>query len=212
MRSSNFYERLGETLEKQKGRRPAKIDLGKAILRLRERQGLGATELCRRSGALDPKTLNAIEKGRIRNPSLESLQAIAKGLDCLIKDIFAEGELEAEGNFSLGSQKGAFRVEFPDLKIVAVSFTPLGTKFFCGKLLFGPKASVSGNLISHSASVFAEVVMGRFEIAVESKTVSLKEGDNLFLNGGLKHSFRNSLNRDSVLRIVALPTVLPPRV
>ncbi len=185
-----------------------RILLGKTILKLREGAGLSGVELCRRSGDLDPRTLNAIEKGRIQNPSLESLQRIAQGLGCLVRDLFTQAEMEFDQNFYQGSPKGAFQMEFPSLGLKVVSATPPHSDFFCGRITLSPKRKLEGNFLGRSTSIFIEVMMGQIECMIEKKVSTLKEGENLFFNGGFRHSLRNVLNRESTIRLVAAPSFL----
>lgn len=186
------------------------LSLGTTIRRLRKRAGLTGAELCRRSGGMDPRTLTAIEKGRIRNPSLENLQRICKGLGCLVRDLFTAAEMTNERNYHRGSQKGFFHMEFPKLGVKIISATPPIPEFFCGKLILEPQRKVTEDLLRHPRPLFVEVVMGQIEFEVENERMTLKEGENLFLHGGLRHSFRNPLNRDSALWLVTAPSFSPP--
>lgn len=208
VKGDDFYQEIKSEIQRvaKKSGPPTELVLGKTIVRLREVAGLTGAELCRRSRAMDPRTLNAIEKGRIRNPSLKSLQGIAQGLGCLVRDLFAEAEEELDHNIHQGSQRGAFQMDFPKLGVKVVSATPPNEAFFCGKIFLAPKREIEGNFIIETASLFYEVVMGRVEFTVEKKVLELKEGENLFLRGGLLHRIRNALNRESVLWLVASPS------
>lgn len=207
-RETNLYLEVEKTLKdrtrKEEGL-PA-LGLGEAVRRLREKASLSGAELCRRSKRLDPRTLTAIEKGRIRNPSLQSLQGIAQGLGCLVRDLFTPAEMVLDRNFLAGSSKGVFQMEFPRFGLKVISATPIIPEFFCGKLILAPQRRVEENFLRHRAPLFFEVVMGRVEFTVEEKTVHLKEGENLFFNGGLRHRFRNALNRESTLWLVTAPS------
>ncbi|MBI3999608.1 MAG: helix-turn-helix domain-containing protein, partial [Candidatus Omnitrophica bacterium] len=178
------------------------LKLGETLRRLRERQGLSGAELCRRSGGLDPRTLVAIEKGRIKNPSIESLQKLASGLGCLVKDIFAACEMELEQNYWIGSQKGAFQFEFPKAGLKIISATPFRAPFFCGKLILAPKGYVSADLLKSPFPVFLEIVLGKVEFTLEKQTLTLKEGENVFFDGGFGYALRNLLNRETVIGCV----------
>ncbi len=208
MKRDNFYAELTRTMRRQAGNPEAKdgIPLGKTVRRLRENAGLSGVELCRRSGGIDPRTLSAIETGRIRNPSLDALHAIARGLGCLVRDLFTQMELGLGRNYHIGSQKGSFEIRFPKSGLTLISATPPSPYFFCGKLILAPKGKAEGELLARPVPLFIEVVMGRIEIDVEKEKTSLKEGENIFFNGGLNHSFRNLSNRESVLWLVTAPS------
>ena len=155
--------RLYLTLGKRLGRRAKRMEegeeiaLGPTIRHLREKEGLGGVELCRRSGGMDPRTLNAIEKGRIRNPSVECLKRIARGLGCLVSDLFTQAEMGLDRNYHQGTPKGVFQIEFPKWGVKVVSATPPIPEFFCGKLILGPQRKVPGELLNRPSPLFLEV-------------------------------------------------------
>lgn len=207
---SHLYTLLEKALGRQvkDSGEEEEIRLGENIRELRKGAGFSGVELCRRAGRLDPRTLNAIEKGRTQNPSVETLQGIARGLGCLVRDLFTRAEMDFERNYHVGSPKGVFQMEFPKLGLKVVSATPLIPQFFCGKLILAPQRKVAGGLLKRPSPLFFEVVMGRFEFEIEGRKVNLKEGENLFFNGSLRHSFRNPLNRESTLWLVTAPSIL----
>ncbi len=59
------------------------------LRRIRGLRGLNQKELALSVG-VDPSTLNQIEKGR-RAPSVHTLTALARGLGCEVRDLFAPG-------------------------------------------------------------------------------------------------------------------------
>jgi len=59
------------------------------LRRIRGLRGMNQKELALSVG-VDPSTLNQIEKGR-RAPSVHTLTALARGLDCEVRDLFAPG-------------------------------------------------------------------------------------------------------------------------
>lgn len=206
--AANLYSLLGKAIQRhllldKKGER---VNLSENIRKLREKALLSGADLCRASGKLDPRTLSAIEKGRIRNPSLDTLQALAKGLGCLVRDLFTETELELTRNFYLGSQKGVFQMDFPALGLKVVSATPPIPQFFCGKITLSRQKKIAGELINRPTPIFVETVMGKVEFEVEGRVVILKEGENLFFNGGFRHSFKNLLARESTFWLVTAPS------
>ena len=183
-------------------------DIYRSIRTLRNEKGVTGAELCRRSrGKLDPRTLTALEKGRIRNPSLQTLDAIAGALGVSISEIFRRAEVQMERFFHQGSQKGFCQIDF-SAGVKLVSFTPLIRNFFCGKLILAPRKRIDQSLLRHPHGTFVSVIFGRFEIKVEEKTSALREGDNLFFNGILRHSFYNPLERESVMLFVTSPSFL----
>lgn len=182
------------------------LDVNKAIRRIREQKKLSGAALCRKAGGLDPRTLTAIEKGRIKNPSIQTLEAVARGLEVSVSEIFREAESGMSRFFSQGTQKGMCQMDFPSLGAKIVSFTPLIKDFFCGKLILGPHKKLDQELLHEARPIFISVMVGRCEVSIEGKSFVLKEGDNLYFNGILKHTFYNPLERESVLLLVTSPS------
>lgn len=183
-------------------------DLAEMIRRLRREKKLTQIGLCRISGELDPRTLNALEKGRIKNPSIKTLEALARGLDMPLSGLLRRAEMRLEKNFHQGSARGFCQLDFPAQGFKLASLTPLVKDFFCGKLLLGARRRLEGPFEKPAAAVFASVLIGRFEIRVEDKTLSLREGENLYFKSILAHEIYNPLERESVLLLVTAPAFL----
>ena len=175
---------------------------------MRKKRGLSGVELCRRAGDLDPRTLTALEKGRIRNPSIKTLQSLARGMGMTISALFREEELEQPRYFAQGSQKGAFHLDFGTKGVKIVSFTPLIRDFFCGKLILSPKARITQAFLSIATPLYVSMLIGRMEVTVEEKRSLLKEGDNLFFHGVFRHSFYNPSHKEAAFLLVAAPSFL----
>ncbi len=206
----SIYEAIRKKFQERQSRNTPseKLDLPKTVRLLRQEKGLSGIELCKRAGDLNPKTLTAVEKGRIRNPSIKTLLSLARGLGVTVGDLFRQAEIELERHFQLGSPKGSFQIDFPKRGVKVVSFTPFIKDFFCGKLIVGARHVVDETLLKHPLPFFISTLIGRFEIDIEGKKVNLKEGENVFFNGILRHSFYNPLHRESVLLMVTAPSFL----
>ncbi len=204
----NFYRQLAAEIQKKSRSANEKLNINETIRKLRDERKLSGVDLCRRSGSLDPRTLTAIEKGRIRNPSIETFQSIAKGLGVPISEIFRRAEEGETGLYYLGSQKGMFQIDFPAFGIKVVSFTPLVKELFCGKIIMGGRRRIDQTLLKHPLPIFVSTMIGHIEVTIEGRKTLLKEGDNLFFNGILRHSFYNSQERESVLMMVTAPSFL----
>lgn len=199
-----------EILVKEKAVRP--LDIGRIVRRLREERNLSGVEFCRRGKGIDPKTLVALEKGRIRNPSMTTLEALAKGFGITVSDLFRQAELEQRNYFSLGSQKGVCKIDLPSQGIQLISFTPLTEALFCGKMILEGQKRFDEKLLSGGGGAFfVMTLIGQFEGEVEGRKVLLKEGDNLYFYGGMKFHLANALQRNSTLLVVAAPSFLKAR-
>ena len=209
-KEKSIYQILSKKLHKpsDENRPDEKMDLNQTLRRLRIEKGLSGADLCRRAGDLDPKTLTAVEKGRIKNPSIKTLLSLSRGLGITVGDLFRQAEMEMDRHLYLGSQKGAFQIDFPWWGVKVVSFTPFIKDFFCGKLILAARQKVDETLLKHPIPFFISTLIGRVEVVIEGKIIDLKEGGNLFFNGILKHSFYNPLHRESILLIVTAPSFL----
>lgn len=180
--------------------------LGAAVLGLRQERELSGAELCRRAGDLDPRTLTAVEKNRIKNPSIETLQAIAKGFGISVSELFRKAECMDAAYFRIGNQKGIYRMDFLGKKAQLISFTPLAEEFFCGKIILEIDGSFDDSLLSHRGAFFMMVLIGQVEGEAEGKKILLKEGENLFLRGGIRFRFKNLVQRNTSLLLVTVPS------
>jgi transcriptional regulator with XRE-family HTH domain len=184
------------------------LEIGLVVRRLREERGLSGAELCRRGKGIDPKTLVALEKGRIKNPSIATLEALAKGFGMTVSDLFRQAEFDQRDYFSLGSQKGYCKIDLPSQGIQLISFTPLMEELFCGKMIFEGQKRFDEKLLGRGGAFFVMTLIGQFEGEVEGKKVTLKEGDNLYLYGGMRFRLANILQRNSTLLLVTVPSCL----
>jgi len=185
-----------------------KIRMDEMIRSMRLARGLSGAELCRRAGDMDPKTLTAIEKGRIKNPSMQTLQSLARGLGTTVSEIFRFHEQDQERHLYVGGQKGAFVIDFPKRGVKIVSFTPLVPNFFCGKVTLSAQVKVSETLLNQPVPVFVSVLVGKLNVEMESEVHKLQEGENIFFNGAWKHGFLNPGHRETSFLMVMAPSFL----
>lgn len=186
------------------------INIGRTVRLLREDQKISGAELCKRSGGLDPKTLTAVEKGRIRNPSIQTLEGLARGLGTTVSAIFRQAELGSERYFLRSSQKGVFQLQFhPGIELV--SFTPFTQGLFCGKFLIRGRKTLDRNLVNFDGTAFAMVLIGNFRVRMEKREFELSEGENLYFRGSFDFSFFNPSLKNAVLLVVTAPSFLSSR-
>ncbi len=195
----------------EKGKAVRPLEIGRIVKRLRTEKGLSGVELCRRGKGIDPKTLTALEKGRIRNPSIATLEALAKGFGMTVSDLFRQAEFDQRDFFSLGSQKGLCKIDFPSQGIQLISFTPLMEELFCGKMILEGQKRFDEKLFSGGGFFFIMTLIGQFEGEIEGRRVALKEGDNLFFFGGMKFCIKNAIQRHGTLLLVTAPSCVVTR-
>lgn len=187
---------------------PERLDVGTAVLRIREEAGLSGAELCRRARDLDPKTLVAVEKGRIKNPSIATLQSLARGFGITVSEIFRRAEVLDERHFCFGTQKGIYKMDFTARGVQVVSFTPLAADFFCGKVILEAERGFDETLLFHKGVFFAMVTIGHVEGEAEGRKFSLREGESLYFRGGMRYRFQNPAQRNATLFLVTVPSCI----
>lgn len=208
---AGIYKTLSDEVRRQVRERHADRlpDIAGTVRRLREAKKISAAEVCRRSGELDPRTLNALEKGRIRNPTLKTLQALAQGLGLSMTEILSAAEGGAEPDFFAGGPQGAFHLDFPRQGLKIVSLTPLIHDFFCGKLILSPKVKIPDSMLNTPFPVYLSVLVGGMDVEIRGRGVtSMKEGDNIFLRGSLRHSLQNRSQRETAVLLLTAPSFL----
>jgi transcriptional regulator with XRE-family HTH domain len=209
-KNESLYQAMQRKVKEESKKQAASedLDINGNVRRLRMEKKLSGVELCRRAGDLDPRTLTAIEKGRIVNPSVKTLQSLARGLGIAVSDLFRQAEMGWDRFCCDGTQKGFYQIDLNEWGVKVVSFIPFIHDFFCGKFILGPQRRLTESMLKHVFPVHVSVLVGRFEITVETKNFILKEGDNLFFNGILKHSIYNPLHRESSFLMVTAPSFL----
>ncbi len=182
-------------------------EIGDVIRKLREDRGQRATQLAKRAG-IDPRTFAAIEKGRIKNPSLQNLRAIASALGVSPADFFYLAEATQFANLYHGSSKGEFSFQSADRKFHLVSFTPLIPYFFIGKVVMQANARIKADALPVKGYIFLQVILGKLSVTVNEEEHFIKEGEHFLLNGRLPHQFVNSAMRESAFLLVTVPSFL----
>jgi hypothetical protein len=112
----------------------------------------------------------------------------------------------------LGTPKGLYKIDLPSQGIQLVSFTPLMEGLFCGKMIFEGHKQFDEKLFCVGGAFFMMTLIGQFEGAVEGRTVTLREGENLYFSGGMKFHLANALQRNSTLLLVTSPSCLKHRL
>lgn len=205
----SIYKSLADAVQQKVEAREVQTlpDIPAIVKRIRLAKKLSGVEVCRRARDLDPRTLTALEKGRIRNPTLKTLHSLARGLGVNTEELLRSGEETPEHHFCSGNQKGAFVLDFPKKGLKIVSFTPLIHDFFCGKLILSPKVKISDQVLNHPFPVYLSVLVGALEVETEDYgKAQMREGDNLFFRGNVKHSFLNMLHRETAVLFLTAPS------
>ena len=188
-------------------RKKITIAPGQVIRRKRESLGLKGAELARKSG-LNPRTLDAIEKGRIESPSLKNLEFVASALGISVAALFVENKVENDGLFIGGNQKGQHTIEFPKDGFRVVCFIPLVTSFFVGKVIVKGETRIERRAFPTVGLIFVQTIMGKMSVNFEGKDYLIREGNYAFFDGSFQHSFHNPHYKESTFLLVTAPSFL----
>lgn len=181
--------------------------IGIIIRMLREKQGIRSVDLARLSN-VNPVTLAAIESGRIKNPSLDSIQSVAKALQMSTAEFFALVESqELEGVYH-GSQKGAAVLDFKQQNFRLVSNTPLTHQFFIGKVMLDGGGQIDSEVLALKTSIFIQLIIGKLVVRAGLKEYFLKEGDHFLVSQYVSRSITNPSLREATFSLTTFPSFL----
>ncbi len=180
---------------------------GQAIRRHREILGWKAIELSRKSG-INPRTLDAIEKGRIESPSLRNLECLARALGVSTASLFSNHETDQDRFFLGGNQKGQHTLEFQKFGFRVVCYTPLVHHFFVGKIILKGETKIEHKILPTSGMIMAQVIMGKLSVHFEGKEHLIREGNYAFFDGCFPHYFYNPQYKECTFLLVTAPSFL----
>ena len=202
-----MYKLAAEHFKSQPGEEVKRMGIGSVIRNLRKEQGKKAVDLaklCR----IDPRTFAAIENGRIKNPSIQSLERIAAALNVSPAVFFHLAESKQKENVCQGDQKGEFSFEFSKEGFRIVSLTPMIPDFFIGKVIANPNVVIEPGVLPQKGYIFIQVIFGKLIVVVNEKEFFLKEGEHFLLNGKLPHTLKNPLFNESAFLLLTVPSFL----
>ncbi|PIQ87436.1 MAG: hypothetical protein COV74_00760 [Candidatus Omnitrophica bacterium CG11_big_fil_rev_8_21_14_0_20_45_26] len=181
--------------------------IGAAMRVLRQRRGQKAVELAKSAG-LDPRTYAAIEKGRIKNPSLQNIEAIARALDITPSELFSQHTTQQPDNLFIGTQKGEFTLDYEERGFRIISFTPPHPSFFVGKVLMHQGARLDAGIFPMEGHLFIQIVFGKLALSVNRQEFFLKEGNTLLINSKLPYAFFNPHIRETSFLLTSVPSFI----
>jgi len=176
------------------------------LRKFRRDQALTLKELARHSG-IKLTTLSAIEQGRIRNPSLKRLSAVAKALQVPL-DLLLEDPEDAP-LLHQGDLKGEVQLEYKKDGLRLISYTPLMKDLFIGKGVLRPKRILNFQHFPRLTYAFIEVIFGKLEFLWENQTGLILEGKNLSLRSPQRKSLKNPFQlKETSFLIVTRPSLV----
>ena len=181
---------------------------GRVIETRRKHMAMKGIELARKAG-INPRTLDAIEKGRIKSPSIDSLTAIANALGISVASLFVnENKGISEYLFLTGDQKGQETLEFPKAGFRVVCYTPLVSDLFVGKVILKGEANIEHRILPTSGMIFVQVIIGKLVVNFDGKDQLIREGNYTFFNGSFPHSFHNPQFKETAFLLITTPSFL----
>jgi transcriptional regulator with XRE-family HTH domain len=158
------------------------FDVGKTIRALRKQNGLNIADIAERAD-LTISHVSQIERG-VANPSLSSLNKIAKALNVHITRLFHEDPdifnvVRANERKKIFFDKAGSYIALlaggRDQDSIGIYFS-----HYIGKKL-------GQELVPHKGKEFFYVAEGGMEVHLESEMVNLKKGDSLFFDSNIPH-------------------------
>lgn len=180
--------------------------IGFLIRELRKKNRLTARALAKRVG-IDPRLLNTIEKGRIRNPSIDRLSEIASALEISLTHLIMLYEGKKAPNLSKGSSSGEFTFNFEKKGVKLISYTAPIREMFCGKMILTGKKRYEQAKFATSAIIFIQVILGKVVVEYQEEEIVLGEGKNLLLSSERGFCFFNPTQRDASMLFFSSPAL-----
>jgi transcriptional regulator with XRE-family HTH domain len=194
-------------MKKKKKTEAASVAPGKVIRERRVLAGWKAVDLARRA-RINPRTLNAIEMGRIEMPSLRHLCSASEALGISVASLFADRSTDSDDSFLLGDQKGIQTAIFHKSGFQLVSYTPLVRQLFVGKVILKGHAKIDQRTLPVSGRAFAQPLIGKVTVRFDGKDHLVREGSYVFLDGAFPHSYHNPGQRDCSFLLVTSPSFM----
>lgn len=183
--------------------------IGRLLRELRKKTGLTQKSAAEKSG-ISPKTLAAMETGRIQNPTLLNLRNLAETFGLSLQNLFGLFEAGQKNHFFIGSQAGEFSADYPKQKIRVISYLDRSAPLFVGKIILGSKGALNGKTVSLPKQVFVQIMLGKLNFSLEEKEFFLKEGQIVYFDGRLNYQFTNPLLREATALMITAPSFLNP--
>lgn len=171
------------------------MKLGERIRTIRESRGISLRKLAREIN-VSASFVSQVEQNKA-NPSVDSLQKIAGVLGVSTSYILQEDT--ATTSVSPIEIRTKNKNEFNESlleRVLLKNLAPYDDKRNMSPVLLTVKPE-GGSIVtlSHmSGEEFVLVLSGSIELSIGSNTYTLSEGDNIYFESSIKHSFRNKAN------------------
>jgi len=184
----------------------ARYAIGEKMRALRRQLNLRLAEVAKRSG-VSTSLLSKIERGR-SVPSLPTLQAIALALEVKLAYFFPKpsGATPALTRLNLRIfLPESPREKNPAFDFECLNYTANEPRLQCYRARF--RKGVRSRPHAHAGSEFLFLLSGALEITIVDEHHLLKEGDSIYFDSGLTHSYLSALDQASSALVITLPNL-----
>jgi len=161
-------------------------------------RGLSLRKLAKEIG-VSPSFISQVEQGKAQ-PSVHSLRSIAEILN--VTSSYLIGESDAGVDTSLSMPVNKNRIDesvFKDISVKKLVPNNIENNLEPTLLTLVPGAGTVESISRERGEEFVLLLSGQLEITLNGKTYTMREGDNIYFNSSVKHSFRNSTDQATKL-------------
>ena len=174
------------------------MDLGKKIKETRLEKGISLRRLAKEIG-VSPSFISQVEQGKAQ-PSVNSLKAISNILQVTCSYLIGEVDLNIDPSFSKSIKKN--RIDESVLtKVHVKKLVPnnIENNLEPSLLTLEAGAGTIETVVKDDGEEFVLLLSGQLEINLNGKAYTMREGDNIYFNSSVKHSFRNNSDKTTKL-------------
>lgn len=174
--------------------------LGERLRKIRTDRGLSINRLAEASG-LTPSFISQVERSQT-SPSIASLREICRVLEIPVFTLFLE---DGEDRIVVRREERK-QIKYPESSVTFELLTPdLSRKMEIVMATLKPGQSSSNTPTSHLGEEGVVVLSGETRAHIAGERYDLGEGDCIYYDSGLPHTFENIADRDVVLLFVVTP-------
>jgi XRE family transcriptional regulator, regulator of sulfur utilization len=179
---------------------PLEQQVGEAIRRLRDGQGLSVRTLASKCG-FSASFISQVELNQA-SPSLASLERIASGLGVTLGQFFLSTE-PAPPTLIKASQRPMLQSQWSRSLIESLSPPGVGSKLEALLITIRPGGNSGGRMYSRETELFAIIFSGEVRLQIGETSQVLRRGDAITIPPGTPHSWENKAAKDVQLLKVA---------
>jgi transcriptional regulator with XRE-family HTH domain len=185
------------------------VELSKKLKQLRTERGFTMEKLAEMAKC-SKAYISQIEKGLVK-PSVTILSRLARALGVSVSELFRGPAAASKRHWKL-SKADRREIHYPDRKVVSQLLT---TGVFSKKMqpivsIIQPQGGLgSDDSLDHpeGSEEFVLVLKGEIYFKVEDQEMKLEEGDTLYFDGDLSHSWENRSDSEAEVLFMWTPPV-----